>query len=137
LPLVIHLRDQAGTHDAMDETFATLAAEADGVTVILHCCSVPSERVGVAADRGWYCSFAGNVTYPRSDDLRETARRVPDDLLLVETDSPFLAPQSLRGKPNQPANVVETAELLATERGVSYAELERTVEANAERVFQW
>ena len=137
LPLVIHLRDQAGTHDAMEDTFATLAAEAGGVTVILHCCSVPPDRVGEAAERGWYCSFAGNVTYPRSDDLRETARRVPDDLLLVETDSPFLAPQSLRGKPNQPANVVETAELLAAERGVTYAELERTVEANAERVFEW
>jgi TatD DNase family protein len=137
LPLVIHLRDQAGIHDAMEDTFATLAAEAEGVTVILHCCSVPPDRLGEAVARGWYCSFAGNVTYPRSDDLRETARRVPDDLLLVETDSPFLAPQSLRGKPNQPANVVETAELLAAERGVSYAQLERTVEANAERIFRW
>jgi TatD DNase family protein len=137
LPLVIHLRDQAGTHDAMDDTFATLASEAEGVTVILHCCSVPPGRVGEAVERGWYCSFAGNVTYPKSDDLRETGRRVPDDLLLVETDSPFLAPQSLRGKPNQPANVVEVAELLAAERGVSYAELERSVEANAERIFRW
>jgi TatD DNase family protein len=137
LPLVIHLRDQAGTHDAMEDTFATLAAEAEDVTVILHCCSVPPDRLGEAVERGWYCSFAGNVTYPKSDDLRETARRVPDDLLLVETDSPFLAPQSVRGKPNQPANVIETAELLAAERGVSYAELERTVEANAEHVFRW
>ena len=137
LPLVIHLRDQAGTHDAMDDTFATLAAEAGGVTVIFHCCSVPPDRVGEAVERGWYCSFAGNVTYPKSDDLRETARRVPDDLLLVETDSPFLAPQSVRGKPNQPANVVEVAELLAAERGVSYADLEATVEANAARIFRW
>jgi TatD DNase family protein len=137
LPLVIHLRDRAGMHDAMDDAFATLAAEAGGVTVILHCCSVPPERVGEAVDRGWYCSFAGNVTYPKSDDLRETARRVPDDLLLVETDSPFLAPQPLRGKPNQPANVVEVAELVAAERAVTYAELERKVEANAERIFRW
>ena len=137
VPLVIHLRDQAGTHDAMDEVFATLLAEAHGVTVILHCCSVPPGRVGEATERGWYCSFAGNVTYPRSDDLRETARLVPDELLLVETDSPFLAPQSVRGKPNQPANVVEVAEVVAAERGVSYEELERTVEANAARIFQW
>ncbi len=137
LPLVIHLRDQAGTHDAMDEAFATLAAVADGVTVILHCCSVPPERVGEAAERGWYCSFAGNVTYPRSDDLRETARLVPEELLLVETDSPFLAPQSARGKPNRPANVVEIAEVVAAERGVRYEELERTVDANAARVFRW
>ena len=137
LPLVIHMRDQAGTRDALDEVFGTLAAEADGVTVILHCCSVPPDRIGDAIEEGWYCSFAGNVTYPRSDELRETAELVPDELLLVETDSPFLAPQSVRGKPNQPANVVEVAERLAEVREVPYEELERTVEANAERVFSW
>jgi TatD DNase family protein len=137
LPLVIHLRDQPGTTDALDDAFATLSAEAEGVTVILHCCSVPPERIGEAIERGWYCSFAGNVTYPKSDDLRETAVLVPDELLLAETDSPFLAPQSVRGKPNQPANVVEVGELLASERGVSYGELEGMVEANAERVFKW
>jgi TatD DNase family protein len=137
LPLVIHLRDQPGTRDAMDEAFATLAAEAEGVTVVLHCCSVPPERIGEATARGWYCSFAGNVTYPKSGDLRETARLVPDELLLVETDSPFLAPQSVRGKPNEPANVVEVAEAVAAERGIAYEELERTVEANAARVFRW
>jgi TatD DNase family protein len=137
LPLVIHLRDQPGTQDALDDTFATLVAEAEGVRVILHCCSVPPDRIGEALERGWYCSFAGNVTYPKSDDLRETARSVPDELLLAETDSPFLAPQSVRGKPNQPANVVEVGELLASERRVSYAELERIVEANAERIFRW
>ena len=137
LPLVIHLRDQPGTTDALDDAFATLSAEAEGVTVILHCCSVPPDRIGEAIERGWYCSFAGNVTYPKSDDLRETAVLVPDELLLAETDSPFLAPQSVRGKPNQPANVVEVGELLASERGVSYGELEGMVEANAERVFKW
>jgi TatD DNase family protein len=137
LPLVIHLRDRSGTHDAMDEVFAALAAEAHGVAVILHCCSVPPHRAGEVVEHGWYCSFAGNVTYPRSDELRETVRLVPDDLLLVETDSPFLAPQSVRGKPNQPANVVEVAEVVAAERGVTYEELERTVEANAARIFQW
>jgi TatD DNase family protein len=137
LPLVIHLRDQPGTTDALDDAFATLSAEAAGVTVILHCCSVSPDRIGEAIERGWYCSFAGNVTYPKSDDLRETAVLVPDELLLAETDSPFLAPQSVRGRPNQPANVVEVGELLASERGVSYAELETMVEANAERVFKW
>jgi TatD DNase family protein len=137
LPLVIHLRDQAGTRDAMEEVFATLAAEANGVTVILHCCSVPPDRLGEATEHGWYCSFAGNVTFPKSDELRETARSVPDELLLVETDSPFLAPQSVRGKPNQPANVVEVAEVVAAERGAAYEELERTVEPNAARIFRW
>jgi TatD DNase family protein len=137
LPLVVHLRDQPGTHDALEDTFAALSSEAERVTVILHCCSVPPDRIGEAIEHGWYCSFAGNVTYPKSDDLRETARLVPAELLLAETDSPFLAPQSMRGKPNQPANVVEVAELLAAERGAPYADLERTVEANAERIFRW
>jgi TatD DNase family protein len=137
LPLVIHLRDRSRTHDAMDEVFAALAAEADGVAVILHCCSVPPHRVREVTEHGWYCSFAGNVTYPRSHELRESVRLVSDDLLLVETDSPFLAPQSVRGKPNQPANVVEVAEVVAAERGLAYEELERTVEANAARIFRW
>jgi TatD DNase family protein len=137
LPLVIHMRDQAGVHDVLEDTFAKLASEAEGVTVILHCCSVPPDRVGEAIERGWYCSFAGNVTYPKSDDLRETARLVPQELLLVETDSPFLAPQPVRGKPNQPANVVDVAEVVAEERGVAYGELERAVEANAGRIFGW
>jgi TatD DNase family protein len=137
LPLVIHMRDQPGVRDALDEIFGTLAAEAEGVTVVLHCCSVPPDRIGDAIERGWYCSFAGNVTYPKSDELRETVELVPGELLLVETDSPFLAPQSVRGKPNQPANVVEVAEMVAAEREITYGELERMVEANAERVFQW
>jgi TatD DNase family protein len=137
LPLVIHLRDVAGSHDALDDTFATLANRAEGVGVILHCCSAPPERIGEASERRWFCSFAGNATYPRAQELRESARLVPDDLLLVETDAPFLAPQSVRGKANQPANVVETASRLAAERGVAYEELERSVEANAARVFRW
>jgi TatD DNase family protein len=136
LPLVVHMRDQAGGDEALTDTFATLAGEAE-VTVILHCCSAPPERVGEAAERGWYCSFAGNVTYPKADVLRESARLIPEELLLVETDSPFLAPQAVRGKPNQPANVVEVAERLAAERGISYEALERIVDANAARVFQW
>ncbi|MEK6327366.1 MAG: TatD family hydrolase [Actinomycetota bacterium] len=137
LPLVVHMRDQAGGDEALSDTFATLAGQAEEVTVILHCCSAPPERVGEAAERGWYCSFAGNVTYPNADVLRESARLVPEELLLVETDSPFLAPQPVRGKPNQPANVVEVAERLAAERGITYEALERIVDANAARVFQW
>ncbi len=137
-PLVIHLRDGSSPErDAVAEVFKTLAMEAQGVTVVLHCFSAPAERVAEAASRGWLCSFAGNVTYPRAEDLRAAARLVPDDLLLVETDSPFLAPQPVRGRSNEPANVVHTAERLAELRGVSYAELERTVEENARRVFGW
>jgi TatD DNase family protein len=137
LPVVIHLRDPAGSDAALSDGFATLAAQADGVTVILHCCSAPPERVGEAAERGWYCSFAGNLTFPKAEALRETARLVPEELLLVETDSPFLAPQAVRGEPNQPANVVEVAERLAAERGMTYEALERIVEANAARALRW
>jgi TatD DNase family protein len=139
LPLVIHLRDGDGAGrdgGAVAEAFSILDRLADGLTVILHCFSAPS-RVDEAAERGWYCSFAGNVTYPKAAALREAAAAVPEDLLLVETDAPFLAPQDVRGKPNQPANVVATARAVAEARGVGYEQLERAVEANAERAFGW
>jgi TatD DNase family protein len=135
--LVIHLRDRDGSEDAVSEAFATLDQRADGVHVILHCFSAGPRWAEQAAERGWYCSFAGNLTYPKADSIRDAARLVPEDRLLVETDSPFLAPQNVRGKPNQPANVVMTAERLAEVRGVPYGELERIVEANAARVFGW
>jgi len=136
-PLVVHLRDQGGSEDAVSEAFAALDEQGDGVSVILHCFSAGPRWAERAAERGWYCSFAGNLTYPKAEPIREAAALVPDDRLLVETDSPFLAPQPVRGKPNQPANVVATAERLAEVRGVPYGELEGTVEANAARVFGW
>jgi TatD DNase family protein len=136
LPIVIHARDPEGTSEATDEIFATLDAQAGDQPVILHCFSAP-QRVADAAERGWYCSFAGNVTYPSAEALREAAARVPEDLILVETDAPYLSPQEQRGKRNEPANVVATARLVAEVRGVSYAQLERTVEANARALFGW
>ena len=139
LALVIHLRDREhddGAGEAVAEAFATLERLADGGTVILHCFSA-SSRAAEAAERGWLCSFAGNVTYRRSEALREAAAAVPDELLLVETDAPFLAPQPVRGKPNSPANVVATAGTVAEARGIPYEELDRLVESNAERVFGW
>ena len=104
--------------------------------MILHCFSAPA-KVGEAAERGWYCSFAGNVTYKRSADLRFAAAKVPEDRILVETDAPFLTPQVRRGERNEPANVVATAEVVAAERGVPLADFERTVEANARALFGW
>jgi TatD DNase family protein len=136
-PVVVHLRDRDGSEDAVSEVFATLDAEADGADVILHCFSAGPSWAERAAERGWYCSFAGNLTYPKADALREAARIVPDELILAETDSPFLAPQRVRGKPNQPANVVATAERLADVRGTDYERLEQQIEANAARVFGW
>ena len=138
-PLVVHVRDGAGETDgaALEESFAILAEHAGDVTVVLHCFSAPPHRVAEAAERAWHCSFAGNLTYPSAEALRESARLVPDDLLLVETDAPFLAPQPVRGRPNQPANVIATAETLADCRGVAYPQLDALVEANAARLFGW
>ena len=136
LPIVIHARDPDGETTASDEAFEILDSKAAGLTVILHCFLAPW-RVEDAIERGWLCSFSGIVTYPKSDALREAAAKLPDELVLVETDAPYLAPQPVRGKPNEPAHVVLTAELVAETRGVSYEELERTVAANARRVFGW
>lgn len=136
LPIVIHCRDPEGETTASDDAFKVLDARAAGLTVILHCFLAPW-RVEDAIERGWCCSFSGIVTYPASDDLREAAAKLPDDLVLVETDAPYLAPQPVRGKPNEPAHVVATAEAVARVRGVSYEDLERTVEANARALFGW
>jgi len=136
LPIVIHARDPEGETGAVDDIFEILDSRGDGVRVILHCFAAPW-RTQDAIDRGWYCSFSGVVTFPSADDLREAAEQLPDELVLVETDAPYLAPQPIRGKTNEPAHVVSTAETVAGVRGVSYAELERTVEANARALFGW
>ncbi len=136
LPLVIHLRDRQGSDDAAAEAFSMLDAAGPELTVILHCFSVP-HRVSEAAERGWYCSFAGNMTYPANAEIREAAAVVPDELILVETDAPYLTPQSRRRHRNEPAYVVETAALLAEIRGVSPDRLDRIVTENSGRLFGW
>lgn len=130
LPVVIH------TRAAEEDTFALLAEHAAELTVILHCFSAP-DRLDECVERGYLCSFAGNVTYKSAAELAEAARQVPDELLLVETDSPYLTPVPHRGQRNEPANVVHTAAFVADLRGVEYAELEATVETNAARVLGW
>ena len=130
LPLVIHSRA------AEDDTLAVLRERADGVTVVMHCFSM-ADRVEECVERGYVCSFAGNVTYPKATDLQDAARVVPAEQLMVETDSPFLSPQAVRGKPNEPANVVRTAEFVADLRGEEYGDFEAAVEATAARVFGW
>jgi TatD DNase family protein len=129
-PLVIH------TRAAEDETLELLAEHAVGLPVVMHCFSMP-ERLDECLERGYWISFAGNVTYPSATDLRAAAVRVPEDRLLVETDSPFLAAQPLRGKENEPQHVVHTARALAEARGTEYAALEAAVERNAAEVFGW
>jgi TatD DNase family protein len=130
-PLVIH------TREASDETLGLLEAEAAGVRVILHCFSMPERIEECLAHPDWWISFAGNVTYPKAAALRVAALRVPAERLLVETDAPFLAPQPVRGKMNQPANVVMTAQALAVERRVAWEEFEAGVEGAASEVFGW
>jgi TatD DNase family protein len=131
LPVAIH------TRAAEEDTFAMLGEYAAGIpAVIMHCFSSPG-RIAECVERRYLCSFAGNVTYPNATDLQRAAGEVPDELLLVETDAPYLSPQPVRGKPNEPANVAHTARFVAGLRDVSYEELERTVESNATRVFAW
>jgi TatD DNase family protein len=129
-PLVIH------TRAAEDDTIDTLRARADGVTVIMHCFSMPG-RLDECLAEGWWISFAGNVTYPKAQDLAAAAKQVPEDRLLVETDAPYLTPQVVRKHPNEPAYVAHTARFVAERRGLAYEELERTVERNAAGLFGW
>jgi TatD DNase family protein len=126
LPLVIH------TREAADDTLAALRAAT--CPVVLHCFSLP-EHLDEAVERGWYVSFAGNVTYPSATALQEAARRVPGELLLLETDCPYLAPVPHRGRPNQPEYVLDTLRFVAALRETDEAGLGAQVEANAARVF--
>ena len=130
-PVVIH------TRDAAQDTLRVLEEHARGVRVILHCFSMPERIEQVLAHSDWWISFAGNVTYPKAQALRDAAIRVPAERLLVETDAPFLSPQPVRGKPNQPANVVLTAKAVAVARRMPYDELEAALDGSAARVFGW
>jgi TatD DNase family protein len=125
-PVVVH------TRAAAEET-ATMLEGFPG-PVILHCFSSP-ELLAVALERRYYVSFAGNVTYPKADDLRAAAAAIAPDRLLAETDCPHLSPQPVRGKLNEPAHVVHTVAALADARGVDSAELAAQIEANADIAF--
>ena len=115
LPLVVH------TREADDHTLALLDEQARGLTVVLHCFSMP-DRLGEVVARGYYVSFAGNVTYKNADALREAARRVPDELLLVETDAPYLTPVPFRGRTQHAGSGGEHVRR-GRPRGVSVAQL--------------
>jgi TatD DNase family protein len=126
LPVVIHNRE------ADEETAAAL--EPFSGTVVLHCFSSPG-LAPLAVERGYYASFAGNATYSNTAALREAATLVPSDRILVETDSPYLAPQPVRGRPNEPGYVVHTVAALADARGETFAELAAATHANAAAAF--
>jgi TatD DNase family protein len=125
-PVVIHNRDA-------DEEIASTLAGFDG-TVILHCFSSPG-LLNAALERGYYVSFAGNVTFAKAEALRDAARQVSAERILAETDSPYLAPKPRRGRPNEPANVVHTVAALAATRSEDPAELAARIDANATEAF--
>ncbi len=128
LPVVVH------TRDAEEDTLDLLEREAAAHPVVLHCFSMPG-RAAQVAERGYYTSFAGQLTYPRATDLHAAARALPDAGLLVETDAPYLAPVPRRGRPNRPANVAHTLRFLAGLRATAPEALDALTTANARRVF--
>jgi TatD DNase family protein len=125
-PAIIHTR-------AADADTVSMLASFDG-TAVMHCFS-STPLLEPALERGWYVSFAGNVTYKNAYDLRAAARAVPAERLLAETDSPYLAPQPKRGKPNEPAYVVHTVAVLAEARGEDADQLADQIDANASECF--
>lgn len=131
LPLVIHSRA------ADDDMAATLRSETEkgAFPFILHCFSSGQSLADTGVELGGYVSFSGILTFPKSTELRDIAATVPLDRLLVETDAPYLAPKRWRGKRNEPSYVVNTAEVLAEVKGISYEEMARITTENALRVF--
>ena len=130
-PVIIHCRD------AFDDIVPILAEYADGGGAggVLHCFSEGPEEAQRGIDLGFHISFAGTVTYKKADRIREAAKVVPAELLLMETDCPWLAPQPMRGKRNEPSFIVETAKILAKTRGVSVEDISRVTYSNYEKLF--
>jgi TatD DNase family protein len=126
LPVVVH------TRDADTETAAALAGFAG--TVVMHCFSSPG-LLSMVLERGYYVSFAGNVTYPKAEELREAAAAVPADRILVETDTPYLSPQPVRGRKNEPAHLVYTIAAIAESRGEAPDVLAARTHENASAAF--
>jgi len=129
-PLIVH------TRDAREDTIAILREEgAERVGGVMHCFTESWEMAEQALELGFYISFSGIVTFKNDDSLREVARRVPQERLLIETDSPYLAPVPMRGKPNQPAYVRYVAEKIAEVRGDSLEQVAAYSTANFFRLF--
>jgi TatD DNase family protein len=131
LPLVIHVRDA--------DRYLIQILKSESVSEragVIHCFTGNYETAKCYLDIGFYISFSGIVTFKRSEDIRDAAKRIPGDRILIETDSPYLAPVPLRGKINEPANVKYVAEMVAETRGISLEEIAELTTGNAERLFQ-
>lgn len=129
LPVVIHSRD------ARDDTIRVLRDAAHGLSGVMHSFSGDWEYACACLDIGFYLSFSGPITFPKAVDLHDVARRAPLDRILIETDSPYLAPHPFRGKRNEPAYVRLIAERIAALRGLSLDDLARALWRNAEAVL--
>lgn len=129
LPILVHVRDQAEA--AYTDVLALIKPFADNIPIVLHCFSGPAWYLDKALTLGCYISFAGNITYPSAGQLRDHLHRVPADRLLIETDAPFLPPQSHRGEVCAPAYIAETARFLQQECAVDPAQLLY----NAQQIF--
>jgi TatD DNase family protein len=130
LPIVIH------TREAEADTLDVLKSAAGQVRGVLHCFTGTAELASAALELGFYISLAGIVTFPNASELRQLAREIPLDRLLIETDSPFLTPAPHRGQRNEPARVRYTAEALAALKGISVAELGQATVANFHALFR-
>jgi TatD DNase family protein len=130
LPIVVH------TRDADRDLVETLKHHRPLKNGIIHCYSSGVQSVRKLLDLGFYISFAGNVTYKKSVQIRDAARYVPDDRCLIETDAPYLSPEGCRGRPNEPANIVYTASFLADIRGVDFKLFARQTADNAKAALE-
>ena len=137
LPIIIHCRASEGSENAWDDTVRLLRNDwgSSGLGGILHCFSGNLEHAKAALDLGFMISFAGNLTFPKAQPIREVAKEVPLDRILIETDCPFLAPVPHRGKRNEPAFVVETARVLAEVRELPLQETAAQTTQNFYRFF--
>lgn len=129
LPVVIHCREAFG------DLFEILESDYQDAPGVLHCFTGILEEAKKVIDRGWYLSLSGIVTFKKSIELQEVAKIVPLPQLLIETDAPYLAPQSHRGKPNEPAYLPETAAFIAALRGIPIEELAEATSKNARHLF--
>jgi TatD DNase family protein len=137
LPIIIHCRPSNNSENAWDDTLELLRAHwaPSGLPGILHCFTGEWKHAQAALDIGFYVSFAGNVSYPKAQNIRDAAKEVPVERMLIETDSPYLAPVPHRGKRNEPAFVVNTAETIAQLRGMTKEEIGRQTAQNFYELF--
>ena len=131
LPLIVHSRSANEDTVRILESYAPFKASG-----IIHCFGGDMDMMEKCVDLGFYISFAGNITYPKANSLREVLKKTPLDRLLLETDSPFLSPQKRRGKPNKPSNIFYTLEYVADFLGMEKEELEKITDGNVKRLFK-